>query len=153
MRQETVGADPPTFTEATADCALLEFHPLSYSDVSYFLRRLPDKISQSDPMPVSLRKVTSDLLTPFLAELFNRSLSSGSFPKSWKRARISPMLKKGEMEPQSLASYRPISKLPALAKLLEKIVASQVQCYIYDHNLLPSLQSAYAPTSPVNLQY
>jgi hypothetical protein len=111
----------------------------------FFLRRLPDKNSQCDPMPVLLLKATSDLLIPFLSELFNRSLSSGSFPSSWKKACISPVLKKGKTDTQSLSSYRPVSKLPTLAKLLEKIVASQLQRYINDHNLLPSLQSAYRP--------
>ena len=57
----------------------------------------------------------------------------------------SPKLKKDNADTHTLSSYSPISKLPTLAKLLEGIVASQLLRFINEHNLLPSLLSAYRP--------
>ena len=42
-----------------------------------------------------------------------------------------------------MSSYRPISNLSVLSKLLERIVNKQLGCYLERNNLLPSLQSAY----------
>jgi len=52
------------------------------------VRALPDKQCSLDPMPTSLLKEHIDLLAPFLVELFNRSLSLGVFPASFKIAYI-----------------------------------------------------------------
>ena len=61
---------------------------------------------------------------PFLARplsyLFNCSLLSGTFPDSWKAARVAPIFKEGSVDEQS--NYRPISVLPDLSRLFEKLV-------------------------------
>ena len=50
------------------------------------------------------------LLTyPFLTELFNRSLERGVVPTTFQAAYITPLLKKSDLEPDDVKSYRPIS--------------------------------------------
>src|SRR4029434_6957598 len=58
--------------------------------------------------------------------VMNNSLISGYVPKSFKIAVIKPSLKKPNLDPDNLANYRPISNLPFLSKILEKIVAKQL---------------------------
>ena len=80
---------------------------------------------------------------PFLCQLFNRSLQRGSVPSSFKASYITPLLKKADLDPADVRSYRPISNLTVISKLLERIVSSQLVKYLKDNGLLPDLQSAY----------
>jgi len=89
-------------------------------DVASAVRELPDKQSASDPFPTRLLKDNIDCLAPFIVELFNRCLSTGSVPTSFKAAHITPLLKKPGNDPADPSSYRPIANLPVLSKLLGK---------------------------------
>ena len=140
---ETASADPPSFSSVKDDCLLSTFSPISDSDVFTNLLSLSNKYSKCDPIPTSLLKCCADLLTPFLTFLFNRSLLTGSFPATWKQALVSPTLKKSSAHAHDTSSYRPISHLPTLSKMLEKVVSLQLLKHISDHDLLPVFQSAY----------
>jgi len=83
------------------------------------------------------------MLAPFLVELYNRSLSIGVVPDTFKAAYITPLLKKPDADPDDVKSYRPISNLTVLSKLLERLVAKQLLDYLTTTRLLPDLQSAY----------
>ena len=55
-----------------------------------------------------------------LCILFNRSLSEGLFPESWKKAIVTPLFKKGD---KSLPSnYRPVCLFSSCGKILERII-------------------------------
>jgi len=60
--------------------------------------------------------------------LVNLSLSTGSVPDEWKKARVVPLYKSGGRE--NMDNYRPISILPVLSKILEKAVNFQLQQYL-----------------------
>jgi hypothetical protein len=104
---------------------------------------LPDKQCASDPLPTRLLKDNVDLLAPFLVVMYNRSLVHGVVPAAFKTAYITPLLKKSGLDPADVKSYRPISNLSVLSKLLERLVARQLIDYLTAFNLLPDLQSAY----------
>jgi hypothetical protein len=104
---------------------------------------LPDKQCLSDPMPTRVLKENVDILAPFLAALLNKSMSLGTVPALFKEAYITPLLKKTDLDPADVKSYRPISNLSVLSKLLERIVARQLLDYLTAAKLLPELQSAY----------
>ena len=69
--------------------------------------------------------------------------SEGIVPKSWKSAQVTPLLKKPSLDHNVASSYRPISNLPVLSKLSERLVLNRVMSYLNDSNLLPTHQSAY----------
>jgi len=89
--------------------------------------RLPDKSSAVDPIPVPVLKGVADLLTPFSTHLFNRSLASGFFPVCFKDSFVTPILKKSGLDETSPSSFRPISDLSVISKLLERLVARQLR--------------------------
>ena len=60
-----------------------------------------------------------------------------------KHAIVSPLVKKPGMDLSSLSSYQPISNLPFLSKLLERVVAHHITTYLTSNHLLPTHQSAY----------
>jgi len=75
--------------------------------------------------------------------LFNRSLTTGCVPAAFKAAYISPRLKKVDLDSSDVRSYRPISNLSVLSKLLERRVARQLLAHLNSNGLLPRFQSAY----------
>jgi len=143
VRSSTADAPPPSFSVAPLDCVFRNFRLLTTEDVVNAIRLLPDKQCMSDPLPTHLLKANVDVLAPFLVELFNRSLVHGFVPTTFKAAYVTPLLKKSDLEPDDVKSYRPISNLSVLSKLLERLVARQLIDYLTMFKLLPELQSAY----------
>ena len=60
-----------------------------------------------------------------------------------KSGYVTPLLKKADLDAADVKSYRPITKLSVLSKLLERLVAQQLTEYLTENGLLPELQSAY----------
>jgi len=90
------------------------------------VRALPDKQCLSDLMPTHVLKSSVDILAPFLSRLFCWSLEHGVVPLKMKAAHITPTLKKADLDPADAKSYRPISNLSVLSKLLERVVAKHL---------------------------
>ena len=135
-RASTAGADSPTFTTVPVSCELRLFTPVSSADVVELVKKLPDKQCTSDPLPTWLLKQSVEVLAPFLCRLFNWSLQSGTVPLTFKFAYITPLLKKADLDPADAKSYRPISNLSVISKLLERLVSKQLLRYLKDNDLL-----------------
>ena len=75
---------------------------------------------------------------------FQPSLQSGVVPATLKSAYICPTIKKSGLDAADAKNYRPISNLPVISKLLERLVAQQLIKYLSDNNLLPDRQSQSA---------
>ena len=118
---------------------------MNVDDVIDAVRQLPDKSSAADPMPTHVLKQVVDLIAPYFTELFSRSLAAGYFPSGFKEAFITPIVKKAGLDATDVGSYRPISNLSVVSKLLERIVARQLMTYLSSANLLPTLQSGFRP--------
>jgi len=63
-------------------------------------------------------KQVTDLLSPFMTEVFNRSLSTGRFPAGFRQAFITPIVMKRGLDATDASWYRPISNLSVLSKRL-----------------------------------
>ena len=70
-------------------------------------------------------------------------ITTGIFPDSLKIAKIIPIYKKGE--PTDLSNYRPISLLPTISKIFERIIHIQLQEYLNRNNLLAEQQYGFRP--------
>ena len=64
-------------------------------------------------------------------------------PASQKHALVRPLLKKSTLDPDDLCSYRPISNLTFVSKMVERVVAVRLLKHVDSYNLLPERQSAY----------
>ena len=125
VRAATAGAAPPVFSPAPPGCELRLFSPVTEDDVVKLVLSLPDKQCSSDPLPTRLLKANIDLLAPFLCRLFCWSLENGCVPLTLKSAYITPIVKKVGLDPTDLKSYRPISNVSVVSKLLGRLVARQ----------------------------
>lgn len=91
--------------------------------------------SPNDAVPPRLLKEVLPTVGPLVLQLVNHSLMSGVVPKDFKHAVVKPLIKKPALDPTVLANYRPISKLPFLSKILEKVVYSQIMAFLEKQNV------------------
>ena len=82
---------------------------------------------------MKLLKLSNHIISPHLANIINCSIQHNIFPHSWKLSRIFPLPKVDH--PSTLDDYRPISVLPALSKVFEKVLASQILSFIESSSL------------------
>ena len=105
----------------------LNFSTVHPDNVLKIIRSLKCTKSEGlDFINMELVKLIADDVLPSLTHLVNLSISSRRFPSEWKVAKVVPLLKKGSaLDPQN---YRPVSLLPALSKILEKVIFNQIVC-------------------------
>uniref|UniRef100_A0A8C2H2H7 Reverse transcriptase domain-containing protein n=1 Tax=Cyprinus carpio TaxID=7962 RepID=A0A8C2H2H7_CYPCA len=98
-----------------------------------------------DPIPSKLLKeVLPEVIDPLLT-IINSSLLLGYVPKTFKLAVIKPLIKKPQLDPKELVNYRPISNLPFLSKILEKVVSSQLYSFLEKNGICEDFQSGFRP--------
>ena len=121
---------------------LENFSTVSATEVYSLLKDLDSsKAPGSDWISASILKNCASVIAPSVATLFNTTIKTGHLPKQFKKATIAPVFKSGDKH--VAANYRPISLLPILSKVLEKVIASQLKRYLKEHSLLPAEQFAY----------
>ena len=76
-----------------------------------------------------------------LATLFNTSIETSRFPDSWKVARVTQICKEGDKTDRS--NYWPISVLPVISRLFEKLVTNQLYQYMNENGHFSSGQSGF----------
>ena len=75
-------------------------------------------------------------------KLINLSFANGYVPTAWKLAKLHPLLKTGK-DPKLLESYRPISLLECIGKLMERIVATRLEDVVEMNQILPHSQAGF----------
>ena len=100
-----------------------------------------------DPAPTRLLKESAvlDCVLPHMLHVVNESLGSSVVPACLKMAVITPILKKPSLCVNSLKNFHPISNLPFLGKVIEKVVAAQLSSHLSSHGIHDPMQSAYRP--------
>ena len=69
-----------------------------------------------------------------LAHIFNQSFLTGSFPDLYKIAKVIPLFKSGDKN--NPTNYRPISLLPAFAKILEKLMHKRLISFLTKNDII-----------------
>ena len=142
MQPELVAAITTTLTSSGA------LHGFSFPTEEYISELITKSNSSTcllDPIPTSLVKVCLPVIITPITSIIKSSLTTGTVPSSLKVAMIRPTLKKPGLDCNDLNNYRPISNLPFISKILEKVVASQLQAYLQHHHLFEQFQSGFRP--------
>ena len=99
------------------------------------------KAADLDNLSGRFSKDGAKFLVKPITELCNLSITSGKFPDSCKIATLKPIYKKGSLTEAS--NYRPISLLPLISKVIEKVIHDQVNAFLNSKNLLYNYQSGF----------
>ena len=81
-------------------------------------------------IPVTILKDCIDVYLVHLKNSVNHSLQTSAFPQKLKEAEVIPLYKK--LDPLSKENYRPVSLLPHLSKVFERIIYKQINSYMED---------------------
>ena len=135
------------FNDATDSVppAFNAFMPVTEDEVYKCISESHTKSCSLDPIPTFLLRDCLDILLSSITKLVNSSLIEGSFPNSFKKAVVTPLIKKASLPRDDLKNYRPVSGLCFLSKLVERVVARQLTSHINNNKLDNLHQSAYKP--------
>ena len=122
---------------------LIVFPAVTALELTALLSRSKKSGSPKDIFPPKLLCKILPAILPTLLHLFNTSLATGLVPSSFKRAHIRPILKKPQLNPTDPSNYRPISQLPFLSKVLERVVASRINSHMVACNIDETYQSGF----------
>ena len=96
-------------------------------EVYELLLKASTSCRSSGPYPTFLLNRCPDILAPLVTQLFEMIIKTKEWPYLWKCSTITPIYKSDD--PESVENYRPISILPQLSIILEKLIFR----YIYSH--------------------
>ena len=88
------------------------------------------KSSTYGSIPASILKQCVDAYLPYLTVTINYSLRENIFPEELKRSEVIPLYKK--LDPLKKENYRPVSLLPHVSKVFERIIYKQINTYMED---------------------
>ncbi len=130
-------------TTSTAKTPLFALCPLTEAEVSKLLLSSNPKTCPLYPIPSHLLQSISPSLLLAPTHIINKSLLRGNFTTAFKQARVTPLLKKPTLNTSHLENYRPVSLLPFIAKMRERVVFNQLSSFLSEHNLLDAYRSGF----------
>ena len=118
------------------------FHAISPSDIEKLISKLPNKNSagHDDINSKIIKRICTFIAEP-LSVVINQSFFTGIFPVRLKMAKVIPIFKKDD--DTVFTNYRPISLLPVISKLFEKIAYTQFYTYLTTNRLLNTSQHGF----------
>ena len=134
MQHGTSPFDPPTLTV---------FIQVTRDEIGKIISKSPTTSCLLDPVPTFLIKECIDIL-PSITKLINCSLRVGLIPEGFKKAVITPFIKKASFPVDDLKNYHPVSGLCFISKLVEWVVAKQLVDHIHQYGLDNPYQSGHS---------
>ena len=119
---------PATWAGSETNCLKFscEASWLQFADADVIWSTLCLTTCKFDIVLSKLFKDVFGVTAPWLLSIINESLLSGLVLDYFKQACIQPLLKKPGLDPTRPHNYRPISKLPLVSEIVEKVVAKQL---------------------------
>uniref|UniRef100_A0A669C0Q9 Reverse transcriptase domain-containing protein n=1 Tax=Oreochromis niloticus TaxID=8128 RepID=A0A669C0Q9_ORENI len=132
-----------TATLSTIDIHLDSFSPIDLSELTSIITSSKPSTCLLDPIPTKLLKEVLPLINASILNMINLSLIIGYVPQAFKVAVVKPLLKKPSLDPAVLANYRPVSNLPFISNILERVVVKQLTDHLQRNGLFEEFQSGF----------
>ena len=120
-----------------------QFELVSIYSLGDVVKSLKSTNCPLDIVPAKVLKMVFNTVGPSLLLFINACLKLGTVPAAFKYAAVRPLLKKPNLDPSVLTNFRPVSNLPFLSKVLEKVVCIQLQSFLEDNSVLEKFQSGF----------
>lgn len=119
-----------------------KFKSVSGSKVELLLMNCKNKPPGVDSLEHKLLKPIVSIIAPIIAHIINLCFTDNICLQAWKICKVVPIPKNKKM-PFSGPNSTPISLLPILGKIMERIVYEQIQSYFMNNDLITTFQHAY----------
>ena len=138
----TDNADYTQYVSTPLTETKLQFKCITDNDTQRAIDKLENKSSSGhDGISNKLLKLLKIELSKSLTLIINQMITTGIFSDSFKISKITPLFKKGDVS--MLSNYRPISLLPTISKIFERILYNQLYDYFNSNNLLAEEQYGF----------
>ena len=128
--------------EPLRTCKNFTFRQVTEKTVHCELRKLKRRKSAGiDDIPTSVLKGAANVLAKPLTKIINLSLETGGFPADWKVSKITPIHKSNVRD--CIENYRPISVIPSISKIIERVIHSQLSEYLENNILISDFQFGF----------
>ena len=129
-------------TRSTSSSSFFEIPPITKERVELDIKSIPsNKATGLDGISIRLLKAALPAISSSLANIYNASISSKTFPDDFKRAKVIPCHKKESTHERG--NIRPISILSVLSKPLERHVSLSFFEHLRSHDLMYLNQSGF----------
>ena len=117
--------------------------------VTKIIENLPPKSSCGfdDMSSKFFKQITTSIIKPLIL-VINQIFNTGIFPDNLKIAKVVPIFKKGDDTLPN--NYRPISLLPVISKVIEKIICNQLSSYFENNKLFMMANMVFVQTIAPN---
>ena len=120
----------------------LVFNAITEESVLHIINSLKPKTSTGvDGISNKLLKFVKCGIAKPLTTIINQMLSVDIFPDLLKISKVIPLYKKDD--PVNFSNYRPISLLPSISKIFEKVIFKQLADYLEENNLMYKYQYGF----------
>ena len=133
--------DPMSYISKTNQSSIY-LKPVTIDEILNLIKEINNKKSPGpDLISGYIMKITRDTIGPVLTKLFNDCINKGIFPDLLKITEIIPLHKGGDRSIPT--NYRPISLLPIIGKLLEKVISNRLIAFLDKYNILAQNQYGF----------
>ena len=118
--------------------------PATLPELSAALQRMgTSNASGEDGITIAMLRMTFSVVGPHILHVVNSCIARCELPPAWQTAIVIPLHKGGDAHEPS--NYRPISILPVVSKLCERVVCAQLTEYLVSYNILCPEQYGFRP--------
>jgi hypothetical protein len=118
------------------------FDPVTVDELKDIMKGRPVKTAYNDILPRPIMRAIIENLLPYICDLINISLQTGSMD-GVKGATIVPLLKKSGLDPEVLKNYRPVNDIVLISKLIERVVLKRLNAHSTVNDLHCDYQHGY----------
>ena len=127
----------------------LQFKCINEENTIKAIENLENKNSSGhDGISNKLLKSIKCSVSKSLTIIINQMITTGIFPDAFKVSKVTPIFKKGDCS--LMSNYRPISLLPTISKIFEKVIHDQMYEYFNEFNLLAEEQYGFRKKKTLN---
>ena len=115
---------------AFGDVSKFNFREVHSDTIKEYIKKLNASKKASGPIPISILKLSVDECHTYITTYVNNCIKNNDFPNELKHADITPCHKKNSETEKS--NYRPISILPSVSKVFERVLFDQMEAFFKD---------------------
>lgn len=121
--------------------SIFHFKCVDENEISKIIGSIKTNSTGVDGLNILVIKLCIPFLLPYLTHIINFCITNSVFPRKWKRAIVLPLPKIAT--PKELKDLRPISLLPTLSKIIERVMERQLRIHLIFNQVIPEMQSGF----------